>query len=204
MTEKKGRAGERSPAAPIDRRLPRTDATRFGEMTGARREPYLVWCGGFICIVLTFAALAGIASSSGWLQLGGSQPAIAADRLTDFPQPADRANCAEIGSSDLRSPPEGLWFQANCVAIAESPLMANTASCNRTSLDRAEFTEVASGLYVSRRNAGIAGLPLVFQLRVLLRPRVSRSCDRRVRRSDRDLQPGSERVLNSWRRSGLG
>jgi len=126
-------------------------------MTGARREPYLVWCGGFICIVLTFAALAGIASSSGWLQLGGSQPAIAADRLTDFPQPADRANCAEIGSSDLRSPPEGLWFQANCVAIAESPLMANTASCNRTSLDPAEFTEVASGLYVSRRTPASPG-----------------------------------------------
>ena len=149
MTEKNGQAIERSSAAPFHGRRSRTEVIRFEELTGARREPYLVWFGGFICIVLAVAELAVIASSNGWLQLGRSPPAVAAEQLTEFsPAVANRTSCAEIGSSDLRSPLEGLWFQHNCLTIPVSPLLADTPNCNRTSLDPAEFTLVAPGLYV--------------------------------------------------------
>ena len=111
-----------------------------------------MWCGGFICIVLAGAALAGIASSYGWPESGGSLPAFAAgSQLPEIPQLSDRADCREIGRSDLRSPAEGLWFESNCVVLPEPPLVANVTNCNRTWLDPMEFAQVSPGLYVSRQ-----------------------------------------------------
>ena len=121
----------------------------------ARQEPYLLWCGGFVCIVLAVAALAVIASSNGWLQMGGSPPPVAAEQLTvSSPAQADRTSCGEFGASDLRSPAEGVWFQDNCLTTAAvSPLEAKAANCNRTSVDPAEFTLIAPSLYVFRQTA---------------------------------------------------
>ena len=108
-----------------------------------------MWFGGFICIVLAVAALAVVAGSNGWLQTRGSPPAVVVEQLREFsPALANRTSCAQFGVSDLRSPLEGLWFQNNCLAIPVSPLSGNSANCNRTSLDPAEFTLVAPGLYV--------------------------------------------------------
>ncbi len=75
---------------------------------------------------------------------------VAAEALTEPSQVADRDNCAEIGLSDLRSPPEGLWFQSNCVAPPAAQMIASLTKCNRTILDPADFTLLAPGLYVSR------------------------------------------------------
>jgi len=140
----------RSRARPPDsiEERPRAEAVRFGALSGAREEPYLLWFAGFVSVVLVVVAFVVVANSHGWLQLGSSTPAVAVEQLTEFPQLADRFNCAEIGGSNLRSPPEELLFQTNCVAAPEAPLVATNSSCNRRSLDAAEFGSVGSGLYV--------------------------------------------------------
>jgi hypothetical protein len=128
------------------------EAKRFGALNGGRQEPYLKWAGGFICIVLAAVALAVIANSTGWLSFGNRPTALAAEQATAFlPARANRASCAEIGSSDLRLPAEGLWFQSNCVAVPELPFTALTTSCNRTRLGAAEFTEVSPRLFIFRQ-----------------------------------------------------
>ena len=129
-----------------------TDVTRSGALSVAREERILFWFGGFIAVVLVVVALVVVASSQGRLLAGVSLPAVAAEQLTELPAAlANRASCAEIGRSDLRSPPEGLWFQRNCIAAPAAPLVAANTSCNRTALDPAEFAEVSPRLYVFRR-----------------------------------------------------
>ena len=107
------------------------------------------WLGGLICLTLAVAALAVIATANGWIRLSGSPVAVAAEQLIS-PGLANRAACHEFGSSDLRSPTEGLWFQRNCTGAASS-LPASAAKCNRISLDPTELTLVAPGLYVFRQ-----------------------------------------------------
>jgi hypothetical protein len=64
----------------------------------------------------------------------------------------NRSSCAEVGASDLQLPSEGLWFQSNCLAPSQPALVAPMATtCNRTSLDPAEFTGVSPDLYVYRQ-----------------------------------------------------
>jgi hypothetical protein len=78
---------------------------------------------------------------------------VAAIAVRDLPQlpgaSASRTSCDEFGSSDLRSPAEGVGFQANCTVSPASDI-GSTKACNRTSLDPAEFVLVAPGLYVYR------------------------------------------------------
>jgi hypothetical protein len=113
-----------------------------------------MWFGGLSCLIMGVVALIVLASSSGWLQPGKSLQVVAAEALSESsPGLADRTTCAEFGSSDLRSPSEGVWFQGNCVGVQAS-LAANSAPCNRTLLDPAEFTLVAPGLYVYRQSLG--------------------------------------------------
>ena len=132
----------------------RTEVRRVEGVPAPRTEPYMVWCGGLACIVLAVGTLVLVASLNGWLQPGSSPPAVALEQLAEIPQLADRANCAEIGSSDLRSPAEGHWFQNNCVQIPTSSLITTTAGCGRESLDPVEFTEVSPGLFVFRQTQG--------------------------------------------------
>jgi hypothetical protein len=115
---------------------------------GARRELDLMWIGGLICAIWAVAALALIAGSNEWLQSGGPKP-VAAEQLTESsPAPANRTSCADIGTSALRSPAEGVWFQGNCTNRSTPSQEGSEARCNRTSLDAAEFSLVAPGLYV--------------------------------------------------------
>jgi hypothetical protein len=79
-------------------------------------------------------------------------PAVAADQPGhSSPAAVDRTSCLEIGSSDLRSPGEGLWFQGHCVSSAVEP-SAIAGSCNRSVLDPAGFTEISPGLHVFRQS----------------------------------------------------
>jgi hypothetical protein len=151
MTEKKIVEPSRSrgrPLASMDERA-KAEARQFGALPGGRGEPYLLWLGGFMCVLLAVVVLAAIASSYGLLQLGRSLPAVAAEQSSESPHVAGRSNCAEIGGSDLRSPSEGLWFQSSCITTVEPPLLPFITKCNRTSLDDG-FTLLAPGLYVFR------------------------------------------------------
>ncbi len=129
----------------------RDEAVRLGGPTAARDEPYLLWLGVLLAVVLVvgfvlFASSGGRSPTSVAL----AAPGVEGSReLT--PAPAGRTSCEAIGSSDLRVPTEGVWFQSNCVPILEGPLVASTTSCNRTSLTAGEFTAVSDGLYVYRR-----------------------------------------------------
>ncbi len=159
MTEKKIVELSRSRGRPLESMDERAkaDAVQFGALTGARQEPYLLWLGGFICVVLAVVALAAIAHSYGRLQVGRPPAAAAAVELSQFPSPlADRLSCAEIGDSDLRSPSEGLWVQSNCFPAAEAPFLALSTECNRASLDDT-FTPIAPALFVSRGNSASPG-----------------------------------------------
>ena len=124
--------------------------------SGRREEPYLLWMGGFISVVIVVVAFVIVANSQGGLAVEVSSSAFAAEQsLETSSAPANRATCAEIGSSDLRSPSEGLWFRSNCVPIPEPPLIAVRTECNQTSLNPAEFTSVAADLYVFRQTRGL-------------------------------------------------
>jgi hypothetical protein len=128
---------------------------RFGSLAGARGEPYLLWLGGFI-VVLAVLIFVVLAKSAGRLPVAIGPPAFAAEQLAESsPAPADRTSCSEIGRSDLQLPSEGLWYQSNCIAIPELPLRASTTTCNKTSLNAAEFTKVSSVLYVFRQSAAL-------------------------------------------------
>jgi hypothetical protein len=117
----------------------------------ASPEPDLIWTGALACVIFTVIAITVIATTGGWLPPGGSTPAIAAAPSTESsPVPSDRTECAEFGSSDLRSPAEGVWYQANCTGTTE-PGRAGGAECNRTSLDPVNFRLVAPGLFVYSR-----------------------------------------------------
>jgi hypothetical protein len=105
-----------------------------------------------MAVVVVVVALVVVANSNGWLPVGVGPPAFAAEQLREFPPAlADRTSCAEVESSDLRSPAEGLWYQSNCIPVPEAALVATSTSCNRTSLPAGEFTEVSPGLYVFRQ-----------------------------------------------------
>src|SRR5688572_3791659 len=93
------------------------------------------------CAVLAAAGLAGIAHS---LAFQSGHPAMTdrVDVRQINPTLADRSSCAEIGLTDLRSPPEGLWFQSNCSPTVSTPLNHVSTSCNRTSPDDS-FTPIA-------------------------------------------------------------
>jgi hypothetical protein len=110
-----------------------------------------MWIGALTCVVFTVIAMTVIAITGGWLPPGGSTPAIAAAPSTEFsPVLPDRTECAEFGSSDLRSPAEGVWYQANCAGTT-APERVGSAECNRTSLDPVNFRQVAPGLFVYSR-----------------------------------------------------
>ena len=117
----------------------------------ASPEPDLMWIGALTCVIFTVIAMMVIAPTGGWLPPGGSTPAIAAAPSTESsPVPSDRTECAEFGSSDLRSPAEGVWYQANCASTV-APGRVGSAECNRTSLDPVDFRLVAPGLYVYKQ-----------------------------------------------------
>ena len=65
----------------------------------------------------------------------------------------DRRDCGAIGSSDLRSPQEGVWFQTHCLPASQFPQGVASTNCNRLALSLGEFRMVAPGLYVFRREA---------------------------------------------------
>ena len=113
------------------------------------REAHLAWwCGALLCLALVFGAVAALASTSGLIHLSRATPALGAGRSEAESRPPDRVSCDEFGLSDLRSPAEGVWYQSNCVALPLS-LAANVTTCNRTSMDEADFTPVAPGLFVT-------------------------------------------------------
>jgi hypothetical protein len=133
---------------PPDLAEERSKAEDVLSAAGANRE--LAWCGGFICIVFALGILAFIASSR--LHAGGALPASATEQSTGISEArGERTSCLEIGDSDLRSPVEGLWFENNCLAVAEAALVPTSTLCNGTSLPAGEFTEVSPGLYVFRQ-----------------------------------------------------
>ena len=128
----------------------RAEARRFGALNGGRPEPYLKWFGGFICVLLAVVVLAAIAHTYRSTGAGIPPTNAGATGLAPYPQAvADRRSCAEIGGSDLRSPAEGVWFQASCLASREPSLTALITDCNRVALDD-RFALVAPGLYVFR------------------------------------------------------
>ena len=140
-------AREQSRAESVERPPPRTTSSRSGNRTA--REPYLKWCGALVCLVMVIAALGGIATSEGWFQVGRALPAPGTDQAGVYSQLPGLVSCAEFGASELRSPAEGVWFESNCVAEPVAPLAASVTNCNRTSLDAADFTLVAPGLFVT-------------------------------------------------------
>jgi hypothetical protein len=66
---------------------------------------------------------------------------------------ADRIDCASIGTSDLLSPLEGVWYQTHCLPASAFPQGVATTSCNRPSLASLDFREVAPGLFTFRQTA---------------------------------------------------
>src|SRR3990172_1245451 len=104
----------------------RAEAVRFGAPSGAHEEPYLFWLGGFTSIVLVVVAFLAVANSQGRLPFGVRPLAVAAEQVTEVSSAlANRTSCVEIGSSDLRSPSEGLWFESNCKSPPAPALIAN-------------------------------------------------------------------------------
>jgi hypothetical protein len=152
MTDKKidaPRMGGERLLESIDERA-EAEARHYGALTGGQPEPYLAWFGGLICVVLAVVALAAIAYSAGRFEVGRPPPVAAALEPGQVsPPPTDRLSCAQMGNADLRSPLEGLWFQASCLPGLDPSLTALITNCNRTSLD-AGFTLVGPGLYVFR------------------------------------------------------
>jgi hypothetical protein len=120
-------------------------------LAGALGEPdkTLLWSGGLV-VAIGFAFAIAIAVAWG-------VPGRGAERASaEEPAPAkrgapDRSTCKEIAGSDLRSPAEGVWFEANCAAAGGLQAAPAAPTCNRTSLDPREFTEVAPGLFVFRQ-----------------------------------------------------
>jgi hypothetical protein len=64
---------------------------------------------------------------------------------------ADRTDCASIGTSDLLSPLEGVWYQTHCLPASAFPQGVATTSCNRASLAAIDFPQVAPGLFTFRQ-----------------------------------------------------
>jgi hypothetical protein len=142
----------------LTQELLQADTIRFGASFSAREEHYFFWFGGFIAVVWGVVALVLVASSQGGLPVGDGPSVFAAGQSLEVSIAlTNRTGCAEIGSSDLRSPREGLWFQSNCVAVPQAPLVATNTFCNRTSLNPAEFASLGSGLFVSRQAPGSQG-----------------------------------------------
>ena len=66
--------------------------------------------------------------------------------------PADRTRCAAIGDSDLRSPAEGVWYQAHCTPQSPNSRLVSYKGCNCPSMDDPRFREVSDGLYSYRQS----------------------------------------------------
>lgn len=98
----------------------------------------------FIAIILTAAVTA--CATSGEAKLSGSPPDTGSSVTK-----ADRTNCADIGTSDLLSPTEGVWYQTHCLPASAFPQGVATTSCNRATIAAIEFRQVASGLFVFRQ-----------------------------------------------------
>jgi hypothetical protein len=108
-----------------------------------------VWAGGIAVIVLGVLFVAAAAQLNGWLKPVKALPvAAAAGLIDDSPGSVNRTSCAEFGTSDLGSPAEGVWFQANCTGSPAASLEGSRGECNRTSLDPSKFAMIAPGLYV--------------------------------------------------------
>ena len=125
--------------------------------SGAFTRPYLLGIGGLISFVLVAAMFVAAGPSLQSLLTSFGPPALAADQPeASSPALVDRTNCLEIGSSDLRSPVEGLWFQDNCAAgVSEgSP---TSGVCNRNALDPVGFTEISPGLHIFRQSWASSG-----------------------------------------------
>lgn len=129
---------------------PQPGATRLGKRPPST-QPHPLWFAGCLSVVLVVVALVIAMNREAPLALGAPLGASAAGRSAEVsPALPNRTSCTEIGRSDLRSPSEGLWVQRNCAAASQVPLTPSVTSCNRTSLDPREFTEVAPGLHVFR------------------------------------------------------
>src|SRR5687768_7915410 len=151
-TEKKASELVRSHVGPPDATEESSDAEARQSGAFARKTLYRPGLGIVLPLVLAAMAFVIFGQSQGSLADAVHSSRVAQERLPD-PAPAlsDRTDCDEIGSSDLRLPSEGLWFQSNCLTIPELPLMASTTNCNRTSLNASEFIEVSPGLHVFRQ-----------------------------------------------------
>jgi hypothetical protein len=93
-----------------------------------------------------------------WGSVAGGERAFAEDTTAAgrIPKPLpNRTSCADIDRSDLRSPEEGLWFEANCGTARNAD--APPAACNRTALDAREFVEAAPGFFVYRHPGSSSG-----------------------------------------------
>jgi hypothetical protein len=110
-----------------------------------------------MAVALVVAAAALLTPALAGIQGLAGPPAPAAEpAVHSSPVLPDRTACLDIGTSDLRSPREGLWFQDNCLPEAEGPL-AGTAPCNRSTFDTPEFDQVTSDLHVFRQSPSSFG-----------------------------------------------
>lgn len=104
----------------------------------------------FGCAVIASVAVLGALElgTRGGRSVGATRPAFAENvPLDNSVVLPDRTSCADIGRTDLRSPAEGVWVEANCVTMR---FIESSTSCNRTSVDAPEFVERAPQLYVFR------------------------------------------------------
>jgi hypothetical protein len=93
-----------------------------------------------------------IAAISACAQVGGALPSVRQSDAGGSVTQADRTSCAAIGTSDLLSPTEGVWYQTHCLPASAFPQGVATTSCNRPTVAAIEFRQVAPGLFVFRQS----------------------------------------------------
>jgi hypothetical protein len=119
-------------------------------------RPYLFALGGLISLALIAVMFVATGPPLQGLLASFGPPAMAANEPGPSSPAVDRSSCLEIGSSDLRSPAEGLWFQANCAA-GVSERSPTSGACNRNALDPVGFTEISPGLHIFRQSWASSG-----------------------------------------------
>ena len=109
----------------------------------ARKLLHLFGLSMFLATVVSGCAASGEAAP----KPGTSQGSV-------FATLPNRTSCDAIGSSDLHSPEEGIWYQTHCLPVSAFPQGVASTVCNRLSMDATEFSQVGPGLYVYRPTAG--------------------------------------------------
>jgi hypothetical protein len=100
----------------------------------------------FLVIAIVLATAVAACAKSGEAKLSDMRPDTGSSVTK-----ADRTSCAAIGTSDLLSPTEGVWYQTHCLPASAFPQGVATTSCNRPAIAAIEFRQVASGLFVFRQ-----------------------------------------------------